>query len=138
MTEQTQKEIEEQLQRLQKGEREAIKSLDWQKISKEIGEKYLLDELSVESLQTEVGLVLVGLEYIGDFSDNVEENVNTSKDEAEKITEEITEKIFSPIAEIISEGIKNNVKNKDADWKQNLNFITSGGDYSVFEKNNNI
>ena len=62
--------------------------------------------------------------------------MGTSKDEAEKIAEEINQKIFMPIYYSLTENIKKNMQNKKLDWKQNLNFVLSGGDYFVFINQN--
>jgi hypothetical protein len=98
----------------------------------EISKKYLLNEDETETLQLETASFLLGLVNEESYTINIEDSVGISKNEAEKITEEINQKIFTPIYTVISENIKNKFKDKNPNWKQSVNFILSGGDYSVF------
>jgi hypothetical protein len=132
MTEKLKQTIKENLVNLPKESQDTINSFDWGKISEEIGKKYLLTDNEINNLQIETGLVLIGLIRIDKFSFDIENEIGTSKNEAEKITEEIYLKIFKPISETIIRKIKENLKTKNPNWKQTLNFIISGGDYSVF------
>ena len=139
MTEKLRQIIKEEVIKLPKELQYSINSLDWGKISEEIGKKYLLNESEINDLQVETGLVLIGLADINEYTLNIENNVGTSKNVAEKITMEINQKIFNQIAMAISRKIEENLKNKNINWKQTLNFILSGGDYSIFmEKDNNL
>lgn len=138
MTEKLKQKIKEEMISLPKESQDVLNTFDWEKISEEIGKKYLLDESEINDLQVETGLVLVGLVEVDEYTLNVENNVGTSKNEAEKIIEEVNKKIFNPIADIISKNIENKLKDNNPNYKQTLNFILSGGDYSVFmEKNYN-
>ncbi|MFA5095537.1 MAG: hypothetical protein WC447_02680 [Candidatus Paceibacterota bacterium] len=141
MTEKLKQKIKEEMINLPKESQDAINAFDWGNISEEIGKKNLLTESEVNDLQVETGLVLVGLVDVDEYALNIENNVGTSKEEAEKIAEEVNKKIFSPISETIRKTIEDNLKNKNLNWKQTLNFIVSGGDYSAFikkENNSNI
>lgn len=138
MTEKLKQIIKEELVKLPKELQDAINALDWGTISEEIGKKHLLEESKINDLQVETGLVLVGLTYGDLYTLNIENHVGTTKNETEKITEEVNQKIFMPIYYSLTESIKKNMQNKKLDWKQNLNFVLSGGDYSVFmERSNN-
>jgi hypothetical protein len=116
---------------------DAVSSFDWGKISEETGKKYFLSESEINDLQVEILLVLIGVASIYDLKINIESNIGTSKNYAEKIGDELLEKIFKPIADKIAAGVKNNIKDKEVNWKQNINFILSGGDYIVFLKKTN-
>jgi len=117
---------------LSKEAQEAINAFGWEKISEEIGEKYLLDKDEIETFQLETASFLLGLVDEESYPMNIEEEVGTSKDEAEKIADEVFQKIFTPISNQIEENIKKNLQNKRLNHEQNLNFILSGGDYSAF------
>lgn len=132
MTEQLQQTIKEELIKLPIEMREAIRSSGWEEITKNVGGGYLLNEDEINNLQVEVLLVLVNAEYLSDLSINIEWRVEIDKKKAEKIAEELTEKIFTPISNKINEILKNSDKIKYSNWKQNINFIVSGGDYIAF------
>jgi len=136
MTEKLKQTIKENLVNLPKELQDAINAFDWGTASEEIGKKYLLDESEINDLQVETGLVLVGLTYGDSYTLNIENNVGTTKDESEKIAEEINQKIFTPIYTKLVENIKKNQQGKKINWEQSLDFILSGGDYSVFLERN--
>ncbi|MEI8174506.1 MAG: hypothetical protein WCG28_00985 [bacterium] len=132
MTDKLKQIAQEEIMKLPKEAQEAINSLDWGNIMEEIGKKYLFDENEINDLQTETLLVLVGLENGDDYAQNIENNVGTSKGEAEKIVEDAFQKVFTPINDLLVENIKKSDKSKNPNWKQSLEFILSGGDYSAF------
>ena len=126
--------IKEEVVKLPKETRDAISAFNWGTVSEEIGKKYLLTESEVNDLQVETGLVLIGLVDGDEYALNIESNIGISKEGAEKIAEEINQKIFNPISKTISKKVEENLKTKNTNWKQTLNFIVSGGDYSAFLK----
>ena len=132
MTETLKLKIEEEILKLPLNQQEVIRSSDWVKISAEIGTKHLLADDEINDLQTEVGLALVGLEEFDSLAQNIENNVVTSKDDSEKIAAEINQQLFSPMTEKLDELIKGKTKTYSQGWKQSINFIVSGGNYSVF------
>ena len=132
MTDKLKNIIVEEIKKLPKENQGVINSFDWEKISEDIGKKYLLSEEEINNLQVETLLVLIGLENPDDYSQNIENEVGTSKNEAEKISDEIFQKIFTPINDVLVENLKKSEKVKNSNAEQNLNFILSGGDYSVF------
>ena len=132
MTEELQKEINSQIAILPKEMGEVVGDYNWQNISEEIAKKYFFDEDNINSIQAEICLVLLGLEYIDDLASNIENNVVTAKNEAENMTKEFIEKIFTPTAQKLEDIIKNNLGMKKIHWQQNLDFILSGGDYTAF------
>jgi cell division ATPase FtsA len=132
MTENFKKTIEEEIGKLPKELGMTIKSLDWGKITEDIGKTFSLDEENIENLQLEVFLVLIRLKDIADLEVNIEYETNTSKEEAKQITDEIMGKIFVPAGKKFQEIIKGKLNEKKEKWDQNLNFILSGGDYSSF------
>jgi len=132
ITEKSKKVIQGEMLNLPKDVQDAVNASDWEKISAEIGAKYLLDEDEIETLQLETASLLLGFIDEDEYQENIEDEVGTSKDEAEKISKEVFEKILTPIDNTLTEKIKKNVIGKDTDWQQNLDFILSGGDYSNF------
>jgi len=132
MTEKSKNLIKEEMLNLPKEVQEAINASDWEKISEEIGRKYLLDEDEINTLQLETASFLLGFVDEDSYLIDIENKVGTSKDEAEKIAEEVEQKIFTPISNAMDENIKNNLKDKTPNPEQTLNFILSGGDYSAF------
>lgn len=138
MTDKLKQTIKEEVEKLPKEKQEAINSFDWVKILEEVGKKYLFNESETNDLQVETLLVLVGIEDLDLYANNVENNVGTSKDQAEKITEEVRQVIFIPIYDILVEKIKKSERVKNPNPEQTLDFILSGGDYSVFSEKRGI
>lgn len=124
--------INGEILKLPKESQEVINSFDWIKITDEIGGKYNFAEDEINDFQIETALVLVGLVDPDLYVTNIEDEVGITKIESEKIADEILEKVFKPIAKKIEENIKDKIKNKNTKWDQNLNFVLSGGDYSIF------
>lgn len=131
MTEKLKQKMKEEIARLPKEKQDAIHSIDWGKISEEIGKKYLLSESEINELQLETGLVLIGLVDFELYKLNIE-NIGMSREEAENIAMEVLEKIFTPISTILEASVKNSMKTQNISWDQRVNFIISGGDYSNF------
>jgi hypothetical protein len=132
MTEKLKNLIKEEMLKLPKEAQEAINSLDWGNVAEEIGKKYLLNESEINDFQVETFLILAGIEYPEAYIANIENEVGTTKADAEKIAEEVLQKIFVPLGNALTENIKKNGKVENGNAEQNLNFILSGGDYSVF------
>ena len=132
MTDKSKQIIKDESVKFPKDIQDAINAFNWGDISEEIGKKYLLSESEINNLQVEIGLILIGFENPELLVSNVEDEVGTTHDEAVKISQEVTDKIFTPIADKIEESIKEKIKGQKLNWKQSVNFILSGGDYSVF------
>lgn len=124
--------IREEMLSLPKEMQDAISSLDWERVSEEIGKKYLLDGDEIETFQLETACFLLGLTSEDFYIGNIEIEVGTSKEEAVKISEEVIQKIFTPIYSNFEEKLKNDLPNKSVNWQQNLDFVLSGGNYSAF------
>lgn len=124
----------DELAKLPKEIQEDINSLDWSSLSETIGKKYLPNEREIDELQAEILLVLIGIEKIDNLKTNIEINVDLTPRIASQIADELVEQIFNPIANKIEESIKNHLEYKNISWDQTVNFIVSGGDYSVFIK----
>ena len=97
MTEKTKKIIKDQMNIFPKELQEAINSIAWEKISEEVGVKYLLDKEETSVLQIITGLAVVGISNVELLTDSIEEEIGMSSDEAQKISNELNEKIFNPI-----------------------------------------
>lgn len=132
MTDKLKQIIQREVTKLPKENQEVINNFGWEKITEEIGKKYLLSDDEANIFQAETLVVLVGLEDPDYYAQIIENEVGTSKDEARKISDEVFEKIFTPINNILIENIKKSEKDKNANAEQNLDFILSGGDYSAF------
>jgi hypothetical protein len=132
MTDKLQQTIKEEVAKLPKDNQEVINNFGWEKITEEIGKKYLLSDNEINNFQVETLLILIGLEDLELYANNVENEVGTSKNEANKISEEVLKKIFTPISDILIENIKKSGKSKNPSWDKNLDFILSNGDYSAF------
>ncbi|MFA5936836.1 MAG: hypothetical protein WC822_03085 [Candidatus Paceibacterota bacterium] len=132
MTEKLKQTIKEEIIKLPKEMQEVINAFDWIKISKEIAEKYLLNEKEINNFQLETLLVLLGVVDPEFYAINIENQVEITKEKAKILAMEIEEKVFNPIYKKITENIKNNLQDKNLGWKQTIDFILSNGDYSVF------
>ena len=130
MTDKLKQIFKEELVNQPKEVREAVTAFDWGSVSEQIGKKYLLTQEEITTLQVETALILLGVEYPDLYASNLEENLGTTREEAEKIAKEAVEKIFIPISDKVNTTIKE--KTKDPKWDQSVDFILSGGDYSVF------
>lgn len=131
MTEESKKRIEEEILKLPKENQEAINSINWINLTQEIGKKLLLTYEEISKLQVITGVVLVGLINQERYALEIE-NIGMTQVETQNIILEITKKIIEPIANKIESSIKTKVKIKTPKWDQSVNFIISGGDYSVF------
>jgi len=129
--------IREEILGLPKEMQEAINSFPWERISKDIGEKYLLNEGEIETFQLETASFLLGLVDEDSYSINIEEEVGVSKEESKKIAEEAFQKIFIPINNLLEKNIKKNLQNNNPNWQQSINFVLSGGDYFTLLENDN-
>jgi hypothetical protein len=132
MTDKLKQIVIEELAKVSPEQQGAINSLPWADISEEISKKYSLDESTLNDLQTETFLVLIGLEEPFDFSLNLGNNAGLESGTCEKIGQEIEERIFIPINDALIEKIKESDRAKASAWHQNVNFILSGGNYGAF------
>lgn len=132
MTDKLKEKFKEEIKDLPKEMQDAVNAFDWGSATEEIGKQLSLNEGEINNLQTEVALVLMGLEYGEAFASNIGTEVGVTQEEAKKITEEIDQKVFKPIYEKLSENVKSELKNKKIKWNQNVDFVLSGGDYTVF------
>ncbi|MEI7709246.1 MAG: hypothetical protein WCI76_00860 [bacterium] len=131
MTEKLKQIIKEEIEKLPTEGQTAVASIDWVKITKEIGEKFLLDENELTDFQVETLLVLTGITYPEFYPINIENQVGMTTEKAKNIAEESLKRIFAPIRNVLEGNIKKNLGNKTPNWKQSLNFIMSGGDYTA-------
>jgi len=135
MTEKLKEIINREITKLPKEAQNAIGSLDWTNITEKIGKQNLLTESETNTLITETLIILAGLEEVNSFAINIEDGAGVSKEEAEKIAREISLEVLTPIYETLVRDIKNKVTEENKDWRQNFNFIISGGDYTAFLEN---
>jgi hypothetical protein len=132
MTEKLKQKMSEEITKLSKEKQEAINSIDWGKKTEEIGKKFTLTDTEINDLQLETGLVLIGLFDFDLFILNIENEVGLTTQQATSIANEILNNILSPISDKIISSIKNNTQISNVSWDKTVNFIVSGGDYSVF------
>jgi len=132
MTEKLKNIMEVEILKLPKDNQTAINSIDWGKITEEIGKRFLLTTTEINALQVETGLILINLIDMNTFEDDLENDIGLSINETKSIIEEIFDKVLTPIAESIKLSIKKRVTLENPSWDQTVNFILSGGDYSCF------
>ena len=123
--------MQEEIAKLSTNKQEAINSIDWETITREIGKKNLLEEEEIDRLQKETGLFLLGITDGDTYKFRLEDFLVSIKT-TEDITNEMLEKIFLPITTKMEVSIKNEMATKKPKWDQTVRFIISGGDYSVF------
>ena len=132
MTEKLAQTIKEDLVKLPLEVGKAITSSGWEEITEIIGKKYSLSDDDINILQLEVGLVLLKYNKISMFTINIHSSLIIDEETAINIKKELDEKVFTPIEKSIQSLIKINPHYKNVNWNQTINFIISGGDYSVF------
>jgi hypothetical protein len=126
--------IQDQIQKLPKETAEAINAFDWQKATAEVGKKYVNDESSTGLLQVLVGMVLSGIDYGDTLAYDIEDEIGTTAEEAKNIAAELDRKVFKPVYDIMVQKIKAGLKDKNPDWRQNVDFVLSNGDYTIFQE----
>jgi hypothetical protein len=124
--------IQEELTILPKEMRELINNFDWDKKIEEICKKYNFTEDKIFPLQIETSLVILGIVDPVFYYENIKNNVVLTDNESKEVEDEVNKKIFIPMYDILTENIKKSLKDKVINWQQNLNFILSGGDFTVF------
>lgn len=124
--------IKEELIKLPKESQEVINNFGWEKTSEEISKMYSFNEDQINKLQAEIFMVMSGIIEEELFPLHIENRIGTSKGEAKKIAEEINQKIFIPMLEKRDKLIKEALQTQKQSWDKTINFIISGGDYSVF------
>jgi len=132
MTEKLEKTIKDGIITLPTELQKAINSIEWVKITESVGKKFFLSDNEINLLQLETGLILLGYKKLDLFALNIESSICIDEINSKKISDELDDKIFFPIEKIIQYNIKTNQKYKNSSWDKKINFIVSGGDYSVF------
>jgi hypothetical protein len=122
----------EEISKLPEEVRKIINISNWEKLSEDIGIKYALSENQIDKLQTEILLVLINAEYLNDLEINIQGQLGLEEEDAKNIKKELENQIFNPISLKINDEINKNMPFKKPNWKQTVNFIVSGGDYSAF------
>ena len=85
--------MQEEIAKLSTNKQEAINSIDWETITREIGKKNLLEEEEIDRLQKETGLFLLGITDGDTYKFRLEDFLVSIKT-TEDITNEMLEKIF--------------------------------------------
>ncbi len=132
MTDKLKQTIEEEVAKLPKEWKEAVESSDWIKKTEDIGKSFGLDEDKINDLELETLIALVGATDQDFFATNIENQVETTTNEADQLAKKISADIIIPVILKMTESIKKNIAGKKTTWKQDVDFILSGGDYSVF------
>ncbi len=139
MTEELKNTIKEEILKLPKEAQQAINNFAWEKITEDIGKKYLLSESEITNFQAETAIILVGAENINFYPENIANIIKKPKEIIDKMAQESFEKIINPIRKNIEDGIKNNIAQREMNWQQSINFILSGGDYlSLINDDNSL
>jgi hypothetical protein len=95
MTENLEKIAKEEIGKLPKENQETINSLDWAGITEKIGVSVALAPEEINDVQTEVLLVLIGIEYSDLFPIHIENNIGLTKEETRQISEQVFEKCYN-------------------------------------------
>lgn len=132
MTEKLAQTIKENLIKLPLEVGKAITSSGWEGITEMVGRKYSLSDDDINIIQLEVGLVLLGYNKINMFAQNIRSSAVLDEETAINIAKDLDERVFTPIEQSMQSLIKINPHYKNVNWNQTINFIVSGGDYSVF------
>jgi hypothetical protein len=132
MTEELQQIAKEEIEKLPKESRDAIASVDWGGISEDITKKYFWQEETINDLQAEILVVLIGLENPALFRIHLENNIGATSEEAEGISREVTQRIFVPVSQKLQDNIRKSGKVESAGWQKTLGFILSGGNFLVY------
>lgn len=135
MTEKLQQTIKTEIGKLPPDNQKVLNNFGWENLSEEICAQYELDEVALNNVQVEILLALIGVTDLEFFAINIENQAELTKPTAEKIGTEILEKILIPIQSLLLKKLNSSDWVKNAHWHQNVEFILSGGDYSVFLKN---
>jgi hypothetical protein len=97
MDEETQKIITEQMKKLPKDVMDAIISVDYKTKLQEITKRQRLMIDQAGKLEMETTLVMIGLEPLNDFVDNIEREFGVNSIRAKEIAMDVSEHIFKPI-----------------------------------------
>ena len=104
----TQEIIKEQLKTLPKIIKDAISSVDLGEKIKKIADKNMLHIDQAGDLENETVFVMLGLEPVEDYKENIRKELNISRDRAQAITAEIDKEIFMSIREAIKNTANDN------------------------------
>jgi hypothetical protein len=144
MNPETENIIKEQMKILPKEVINILADPAWSEKVLTIGRKNGLTEEQSQTLLLETNLVLLGLVHPDEYADELKNRLKIDEMKADNIVSDINREILSGVREkliamfasqeqsFIEEGKKRAL---NADWQQNLDFVLSGGDYSVFLEN---
>lgn len=127
MDEETQKIIAEQMKKLPKDVVEAIISVDYKTKLQEITKRQRLMIDQAGKLEMETTLIMIGLEPLADFVENIEREFGVNSVRAKEIAMDVSENIFKPIRESLkkmNEQVLSELPNKesptDAGWQSQI------------------
>ncbi|MEK9184921.1 MAG: hypothetical protein AAB866_02020, partial [Patescibacteria group bacterium] len=95
--------IKEKFNELPQNVKEAILSVDLPQKIQAIANKYALHLDQAGTIETEVTLVLLGLEKANNFAQNIKKELAISEDIANKIASDVSDEIFQEIRESLQE-----------------------------------
>ncbi len=134
--------IKEQMKILPVEVIDVLASPAWTEKILNIGKKNGLNEEELGTLQLETSLVMLGLTHPDSYVEELKNHLKVSEIKTDNIVNEINRELSNGIREklisifndslISKEEIKKNIQGKKTTFDQNLNFILSGGDYTVF------
>jgi len=99
----TQEIVREQFKKLPKNMQDAILSANLSENLKAISEKHHFRIDQAGTFETEVMLVMLGLERTDAFAKSIEREIEISKEVAEQITKDVNDQIFLPIRESLKQ-----------------------------------
>jgi hypothetical protein len=115
----TQEIIKEQLNTLPKVIKDAISSIDLGGKIRRIADKNMLHIDQAGVLENETMFVMIGLEPIEDYKENIKRELNISRDRAQAITAEIDKEIFMSIREAMKK-VQNNTTDESEEIKKQV------------------
>lgn len=95
-----------------------------------IGKKNGLNEDQLGTLQLETNLVMLGLVHPDKYSDELKSHLNVNDIKIDNIVNDINKELLTEIREKLI-GMFDEEPESKWDWKENLDFILPGGDYSA-------
>lgn len=132
MTEKIKKIIDEEIEKMPKETQALLATVNWAEITEKIAFENELLEEETDMLLAEVLIVITGKDDAWRLPRNIENALQISADTIEKIAREIYKQIIFPLGKQAQKNIKEKIQKEKIDWKKNVEFILSGGDYSVF------
>jgi len=114
--------IKEKFEKLPKELQDTLVSPETQKLVQTVGQKYKLHIDDIGALETEMMLVLLGIEHPNDFLKNIVRETGMSQDDAKAAAKELEEKLFLPMRSSLER-----IYEKDQESERDQEFAPTKG-----------